>query len=368
MQVSLHQKENIMKEIIQIFFRLGIFAFGGPAAHIAMMQREIVEHRKWMSEDDFLDLIGATSLIPGPNSTEMVMHCGMHRKGFYGLVAAGLSFIVPACLMTGLLAYIYTKAIEISPENILPYFNGLYPAVFVLIVLAVKKLFKKAVKNKTHILVMTLVIGLCLFNFSEFSTLLLGGLVGFIISKQKLIKKHHSIEPFSLFVVFAKIGSILFGSGYVLIAYMQSEFVVNRGWLTEQQLIDAIAFGQLTPGPVLSTATFAGYLISGFWGAVWASFGIFLPSFLFVYLLHPFIPKMRASKNFGLFLDSINASAIGLMIYVLLPIGKTIVYSNLAIMTLLLIALIIWQIPKTSSIKIVVISFIMHTILKLSFN
>ncbi len=349
-----------MKELVQLFFRLGIFAFGGPAAHIAMMQREVVEKRGWMTQDYFLDLIGATSLIPGPNSTEMVMHCGMHKKGWRGLLGAGFSFIFPACLLTGLLAYAYVEAIEFSPETLKSYLTGLYPAVFLLIALAIKKLGKKAIKNSLLGVVTAFVVILCFFGFSEITALFTGGVTGFCIMKWKPANKLNSIEPLSIFLVFLKVGSVLFGSGYVLIAYMQDEFVSNRSWMTLQQLMDAIAIGQLTPGPVLSTATFAGYVMGGFSGAVWASVGIFLPSFLFVYFLHPLIPRMRASKNFSVFLNSINASAIGLMVYVLFPMGKNIIASIPAAITLGVMCLIVWKKNKISSIKLVALSFGVH--------
>ena len=349
-----------MKELLQLFFRLGIFAFGGPAAHIAMMQREVVEKRKWMSEEYFLDLIGATSLIPGPNSTEMVMHCGMHQKGLKGLFGAGLSFILPACLLTGILAYAYVEALEFSPDTFKLYLGGLYPAVFLLIVLAIKKLSKKALKSSTLAAVAFLVAVLCLMGSLEVIALFIGAFIGFCLTKWKPENGLRSIEPMSIFLVFLKIGSVLFGSGYVLIAYMQSEFVSERGWMTLQQIMDAIAFGQLTPGPVLSTATFAGYLMGGVSGAVWASIGIFLPSFLFVYLLHPLIPRMRASKNFGIFLDAVNASAIGLMAYVLIPMGGNIILSTPATSTLIFVAILLWKKPKLSSIRLVVVSFGFH--------
>ena len=174
-----------MKELIQLFFRLGVFAFGGPAAHIAMMQREVVEKRKWMTDEYFLDLIGATSLIPGPNSTEMVMHCGMHQKGWRGLLGAGLSFILPACFLTGVLAYAYVEAIELSPKTFKIYLGGLYPAVFLLIALAIKKLGKKAIKNNLLAIVTVFVVALCFLGCSEIFALFMGGIAGFILIKWK---------------------------------------------------------------------------------------------------------------------------------------------------------------------------------------
>ena len=352
-----------LKEIISLFFKLGVVAFGGPAAHIAMIHKEVVDDRKWMDEEHFLDLVGATSLIPGPNSTEMVIHCGFQRGGILGLFASGISFILPACVLTGILAYLYTLAYQIP--NFEQYLIGIKPVVLILIFQALKKLWKKAIKGYELGFVALVVLALGLSGFGEVQSLFVGGLLGFIVLKAKSSFSTKSIEPLSIFLVFAKIGSVLFGSGYVLIAYLQDEIVHQRGWLTSAQIADAVAIGQFTPGPVLSTSTFVGYLLGGSTGAVLASVGIFLPSFLFVLMLNPLIPKMRNSQNLSMLLDAVNAGAVGLMAYALYPLSKVsfMDWKGIAIFTLM--ALISWKIPKLSSLKLVSISAIMGFVLSI---
>lgn len=342
---------NNLKEVIKLFFHLGVFAFGGPAAHIAMIHKEVVDKRKWMDEDHFLDLVGATSLIPGPNSTEMVIHCGYQRAGILGLFASGIAFIFPACLLTGILAYLYTMAYQIP--NFENYMMGIKPIVIILIAQALQKLWKKAIKNYELAIIALIVIALCLLGISEIYSLFIGAFLGFSLIRIKDNFQKNSIDLFSIFLVFSKIGSVLFGSGYVLIAYLQDEIVNQRQWLTNAQIADAIAIGQFTPGPVLSTSTFVGYLLNGSYGAIVASLGIFLPSFLFVLVLNPLIPKMRNSKSFSILLDAVNASAVGLMAYALVPLSK-ISFSNIQSITIFIIAcLLVWKFPKISSIKLV---------------
>lgn len=343
---------NQLLEILKLFFHLGLVAFGGPAAHIAMIHKEVVDKRKWMDEEHFLDLVGATSLIPGPNSTEMVIHCGYQRGGVAGLFVAGLAFILPACVLTGLLAYLYSKAMQIP--NFEQYMKGIAPIVIILILQALQKLWKKAIKNYELAFVAALVLVLGFSGVSEVAALFLGGLIGFSFFKIKNNFSPNSIIALpAVFGVFLKIGSVLFGSGYVLIAYLQDEIVHQRGWLTSSQIADAVAIGQFTPGPVLSTSTFVGYLLSGAPGAILASVGIFLPSFIFVLILNPLIPKMRNSKNFSLLLDSINAAAVGLMAYALFPIAKGGLLNPVGITVLLLGLLIVKKFPKVSAVKLV---------------
>jgi len=329
-------KKGRLAEVAKVFFKLGCFAFGGPAAHIAMMEEEIIEKRKWMDKQHFLDLIGATNLIPGPNSTEMTMHCGHERAGIPGLFVAGITFIFPAVVITGFLAWIYTTYGELPAVE--PFFIGIKPAVLAIILGAVIKLGKKALKNWELGVLGLMVIAASVLGLNEILALLSAGILGavYFYSKHKIeIKKDtnaKSILPFVLlqastptvlgitsvkvFWTFLKVGAVLYGSGYVLFAYLDAELVGN-GWLTRQELMDAIAIGQFTPGPVLSTATFIGYQLTGFWGAIAASLGIFLPSFLFVLILNPLVPKMRKSKVVGYFLDSVNISAVAIMVTVL---------------------------------------------------
>ncbi len=325
-------QKNKLKEVAQVFFKLGCFAFGGPAAHIAMMEEEIVAKRKWMTRNYFLDMIGATNLIPGPNSTEMTMHCGYERAGRKGLFVAGICFIFPAIIITGLLAYLYVKYGEL-PE-VKPFIIGIKPAVLAIIASAIIKLSKKAIKSTELAVLGVLVLVVSLLGVNEVLALLLAGVfgMGYFYLKERIQNKTLSISPILLslvvsetvvklsslkvFLMFLKVGAILYGSGYVLFAYLDAE-LVSRGWLTRPELIDAIAVGQFTPGPVLSTSTFIGYQLSGFPGAIAATTGIFLPSFLFVLILNPFISRMRQSKILRHFLDAVNVAAVAVMLSVL---------------------------------------------------
>ena len=329
--------DSKLKEVALVFFKLGCFAFGGPAAHIAMMEDEVVTKRKWMTRDYFLDLIGTTNLIPGPNSTEMTMHCGYERAGNKGLFVAGLAFILPAITITALLAYLYVKYGEL-PE-VAPFIFGIKPAVLAIIAAAVIKLGKKAVKSKELAVLGVLVLIVTLLGVNEITALLGAGVLGmlYFYIKEKKISSLYSFSPMlfssgigavlanlstlKVFLVFLKVGAILYGSGYVLFAYLDAE-LVTTGLLTRAELIDAIAVGQFTPGPVLSTSTFIGYQLSGFSGALAATTGIFLPSFLFVLILNPFIPKMRNSKVLRYFLDAVNVAAVAVMLSVLVIMAK----------------------------------------------
>lgn len=332
------EKSERLLEVAKVFFRLGFFAFGGPAAHVAMMEAEIVEKRKWFSKQHFLDLVGATNLIPGPNSTEMTMHCGYERAGWLGLFIAGASFIFPAVFITGLLAFFYTTYGQLP--LIEPFFYGIKPAILAVIASAILKLGKKALKSIELGVLGGLVLLASLLGVSEVVALLTAGFIGafYFYSSSRLSKKDYktilpilvikgtaiagvnTLTTIKIFWVFFKIGAILYGSGYVLFAYLDAE-LVDLGWLTQQQLLDAVAIGQFTPGPVLSTATFIGYQVGGFWGAVAATAGIFLPSFLFVLILNPLIPKMRESKFLSYFLDAVNVAAVAIMVAVLFEMG-----------------------------------------------
>jgi chromate transporter len=346
-----------LKEVIYTFFSLGLIAFGGPAAHIALMHKEVVDKKKWMSDEHFLDLVGITSLIPGPNSTEMVIHCSYHRAGLKGLFLGGLAFILPATVLSGILAYMYVEFSSIP--NFESYLIGIKPVVIVLIALALKKLWKKAAKNNDLIAVALLVFALGLTGIGETAALFLGAGLGFVFIKSKEKFTHTSVDVVSLFFIFFKIGSVLFGSGYVLIAYLQDELVNQRGLLTTAQLADAIGIGQFTPGPVLSTSTFVGYLLAGPNGAVVATIGIFLPSFLFVWLLKPLIPKMRSSKNFSILLDCVNAASIGLMAYALIPLSQMTFTNVSTTITFIIIGIINWKFSKLSSLYLVLIGSVL---------
>jgi chromate transporter len=324
-----------LKDLANLFLKLGFVAFGGPAAHIAMLEDEVVEKRKWMTRDHFLDLIGATNLIPGPNSTEMTMHVGYQYAGVAGLFMAGICFIGPAVLLTGILAYLYIEYGELP--GIAPFLLGIKPAVLAIIAGAIYKLGKKALKSWQLGLIGVIVVIANFCGINEVTCILGGGVFGMLWANTLEGKSLRSYAPIllfwftgagmkltttNLFLVFLKVGSVLFGSGYVLVAYLDGELVEKLGWLSKSELLDAIAIGQFTPGPVLSTATFVGYQIQGVQGAMAATLGIFLPSFIFVWILNPLIPKLRSSKITAAFLDAVNVAAVAVMLVVTLMLAK----------------------------------------------
>lgn len=332
-----------LSEIATLFLKLGFIAFGGPAAHIAMMEEEVVNRRKWMSRQHFLDLVGATNLIPGPNSTEMTMHCGHERAGWKGLFVAGACFIFPAVTLTGLLAFLYVEYGTIPAVE--PFLYGIKPAVLAIILAAILKLGRKALKGWQLGVLGVLVVAASLLGVHEITAILVAGLVGLLwLGLPKAMSGTTSNGPAflpalffgsgtalgaavsnsKLFLVFLKVGAVLFGSGYVLVAYLDAELVEKLGWLSRSQLLDAIAIGQFTPGPVLSTATFIGYQINGWEGALLATLGIFLPSFFFVLLLNPIVPRLRKSVWAAGFLDGVNIGAVGIMVAVTFRLGEAI--------------------------------------------
>ncbi|MGS2763086.1 chromate efflux transporter [Sinomicrobium sp. M5D2P9] len=321
-----------LKEVALLFFKLGSIAFGGPAAHIAMMEDEVVKKKKWMSRQHFLDLVGATNLIPGPNSTEMTMHCGYERAGWKGLITAGACFVFPAVAITMVFAWLYKEYGQLPAVE--PYIYGIKPAVIAIILGAVYRLGKKALKNVKLGVLGGMTLMACLMGVHEILALFACGVSGlalYFISESKnnlngsalfiFFQAAKSVASAKIFWTFLKVGALLYGSGYVLFAYLDAE-LVDRGLLTRQELIDAVAVGQFTPGPVLSTATFIGWQLNGFFGAVVATVGIFLPSFIFVAILNPFISKMRKSKVFTAFLDAVNIAAVAVIIAVCIEMAK----------------------------------------------
>jgi chromate transporter len=330
---------NKLVELARLFLKLGVIGFGGPAVHIAMMKEEVVTKKKWMTEQYFLDLVGATNLIPGPNSTEMAIHIGQERAGWRGLLVAGLCFIFPAVLITGFFAWMYKKYGQL-PE-IQPFIYGIKPAIITIILFAIFPLAKKSLKTIELYIIGALVLALSLLKFNELYLLFGAGFLALFVFgiKNKLFQNTNvnftpiAILPFSiapntsvsngsLFLIFLKIGAILYGSGYVLFAFLDSELVAT-GILSRHQLIDAIAIGQFTPGPVFSSVTFIGYQINYWTGAVLATIGIFLPSFLFVALLNPLVKAMRRSVLFAVFLDAVNVASVAIILAVCVDMGMT---------------------------------------------
>ena len=332
-----------LAEVTLFFLRLGVTAFGGPAAHIAIMRDEVVKRRKWIDEQGFLDLLGAANLIPGPTSTEMAIFLGFRRVGWAGLLLAGVCFISPAMLIVLALAWAYVRYGATPAAGGILY--GVLPVVIAIVAQALWGLGRKAVKGwltavtglavvvlyflHANILVLLLAAGLVVMlgenwrrlRAVKVSALLLplsgAGLAGSLAA---------AAAPFSLlllFLNFLKIGAVLYGSGYVLLAFLRADFVTRLGWLTDKQLIDAIAVGQVTPGPVFTTATFIGYLLGGVPGALLATLGIFLPSFIFVAISSLFIPYIRNSTWAAAFLDGVNVASLGLMLGVTIQLAAT---------------------------------------------
>jgi chromate transporter len=328
-----------LAEVAGLFLKLGVIGFGGPAAHIAMMRDETVNRRKWLSDKEFLDLVGAVNLIPGPNSTEMAIHIGFLRAGWPGLITGGVCFIVPAMLSVLALAWMYVRFGSMPQATWLLY--GVKPVVIAIIVQALWGLGQKAIKNTITAIAAIGVLALYFAGVNEIALLFGGGLLVMLAANYQRIQGKilgisflplgglgilsQAAIPFnmqSLFLIFLKIGSVLYGSGYVLLAFLRADFVVRLGWLTDHQLLDAIAIGQVTPGPVFTTATFIGYVLGGTGGALLATLGIFLPSFIFVAVSNPLIPKIRKSPWAGALLDGVNVASLGLMAAVSWQLGR----------------------------------------------
>jgi chromate transporter len=336
-------------ELCGLFFKLGTLAFGGPAVHIAMMEEEVVRRRRWLTREQFLDYLGATNLIPGPNSTELAIHIGHARAGMAGLIVAGTSFIFPAAVIVGVIAWLYVKFGALPQVSGILY--GVKPVVIAVIAQAVWQLTRSAVKSRWLALIGVAAVVFTAAGVNELAVLAGGGLLavgGGVLASRRLsfvpgmalygapvlsgaapsmaAAVGAAVIPFSfssLFLVFAKIGSVLFGSGYVLVAFLRSELVERMGWITQKQLLDAVAVGQVTPGPVFTTATFVGYVLGGFQGAVIATLGIFLPAFFFVAISAPFLPRLRRSPIAGALLDGVNVSSLALMGVVTFQLART---------------------------------------------
>lgn len=368
-------KKNKLIEVAKLFFKLGCVAFGGPAAHIAMMRDEVVQKRKWMTEDHFLDLMGVTNLIPGPNSTEMTMHCGHERAGWKGLFVAGFCFIFPAVVITCFFAWLYAEYGELP--NAQKFIYGIKPAVIAIITVAAYKLGKKALKSTELAILGILALVACLLGLNEILTLLLTGLAGallfFLKKPSNTLKSFFPIvilnatafsQPTNLkiFLSFLKIGAILYGSGYVLFAFLDAE-LVSKGLLSRQVLIDAVAVGQITPGPVLSTASFIGWQMNGLSGAILATVGMFLPSFLFVWLLNPIIPKLSKSKIARAILNAVNVAAVALIVAVCITMAQETLIEWKSILIAALSFICVFFFKKVNNVMLVIGSAILGYLL-----
>jgi chromate transporter len=328
-----------LQEVIKLFLKLGVIAFGGPAAHVAMMHDEAVRRRAWVTESEFLDLLGIANLIPGPNSTEMAIFLGYKRAGWKGLVAGGVCFILPAMAIVLLLSWAYVRYGSAPQAMWLLY--GIKPVVIAVIIQALRKLFGTAIKGPQLAGLGLLVLVLYLLGLSAVALIFGAGLLLMVARNGRRLGRGGlsavaflpalgtppvaaaSFSLSGLFFVFLKIGSVIFGSGYVLLAFLRTDFVEHLRWLTDQQVLDAVAVGQFTPGPVFTTATFIGYLVGGPAGAVLGTVGIFLPSFVFTAIAFPLVGVLRRSPWAGAFLDGVNVGALGLMTGVTIQLGRT---------------------------------------------
>ena len=343
-------------ELALVFLKLGTIAFGGPAAHIAMMEDEVVRRRRWMTRDEFLDLLGASNLIPGPNSTELAIHVGHRQGGWAGLVIAGVSFIIPAVLIVMVFAWAYVRYGSLPPVAGILY--GVKPVIIVIVLQALWSLGKTAIKTKflavvglagialtwlgVHELLILAGAGLVVMLVRAFPQrterrfLSVGAITQFALLLQSTATATSTFALLPLFLFFLKVGAVLYGSGYVLLAFIRADLVERWQWLTESQLLDAIAVGQVTPGPVFTTATFIGYVLGGYQGAIVATVGIFLPAFCFVALSGPLVPRLRRSPAAAAFLDGVNVAALSLMVVVTYQLGR----ASVVDLTTLLIGLI----------------------------
>ncbi|MFZ5878470.1 MAG: chromate transporter [Chloroflexota bacterium] len=333
-------------EVFTSFLKLGFTAFGGPAAHIGMFRDEFVRRRKWLTDEAFLDLLGATNLIPGPNSTEMAIHIGYLRAGWAGLIVGGLAFTLPAMLIVLVFAWLYVEYGSTPQASWLLY--GVKPVMIAIILQALWELGRKAIKGKLTLAIGIACVVLYFLGVNEVLLLFAGGSALMLIQNWTRLRKAKlsillplrfdtasllnaalptltaapvTFSLSTLFLTFLKIGAILYGSGYVLVAFLRADFVERLGWLTEQQLIDAIAIGQITPGPLFTSATFIGYLLGGVPAALVATLGIFLPSYIFVAISNPIIPKLRQSPWMGSLLDGVIVASLGLMAAVTFQLG-----------------------------------------------
>ena len=366
--LSPSQQHQRLTELATVFLRLGTIAFGGPAAHIAMMDEVVVQQRQWLSREKLLDLIGVTNLLPGPNSTELAIHIGYERVGWRGLFVAGSCFILPAMLIVWVLAALYVRYQSVPQLQWLLY--GIKPVMIAIVLQALWKLGQKAAKDVPTIIAGLAAVAAYFAGLNEVLLLLLLGLAVMLVKWQRhgttagafllpffgVLSQAGgtaiatvSVSWVSVFLFFLKIGCVLYGSGYVLLAFLQRDLVERNQWLTSQQLLDAVAIGQLTPGPVFTTATFIGYLLAGNAGAIAGTLGIFLPAFLLVWLVNPFVPKLRQSGWASGFLDGVNAASLGLMAGVTYTLGQTALIDGLTVVLAISSAIAVFRFRVNSA-------------------
>jgi chromate transporter len=366
-ELSPPQKRQRLQELARVFLKLGTIAFGGPVAHIALMDDEVVKRRRWLSREKLLDLLGVTNLIPGPNSTELAIHIGYERAGWRGLVIAGTCFIVPAMLIVWALAAVYARYQTVPQVGWLLY--GVKPVIIAIVLQALWKLGRSAVKGVPTAIAGTVVLALYFFGINEILLLLAAGLTVMLIYRWRssngvtpalllplsgMLAQVREAAPatigwFNVFLFFLKIGSVLYGSGYVLLAFLQRDLVDRSQLLTSQQLLDAVAIGQLTPGPVFTTATFIGYLLAGNAGAIAGTIGIFLPAFVLVAVVNPWVPRLRQSPWASGFLDGVNAASLGLMAAVTWQLAQTALVDALTIVVAIVSAIVVFRFKINSA-------------------
>ena len=326
-----------LREVAGLFLRLGVLGFGGPAAHIAMMRDEVVRRRGWIDDAEFLELVGATNLIPGPNSTELAIYLGSKRAGRRGLIVAGACFIGPAVVIVSVLAWLYQRYGTDPAAVDLRY--GILPVIIAIVANALFGLGRTSLKSRPNVLIAAGTLVGYLLHVHELILLIVAGSLSALWHMRQAQRDrtvlsvwllpivaaadHARVTLWRLFVAFLEVGSVLYGSGYVLLALLQRNLVDDLGWITSQQLLDAVAVGQITPGPVFTTATFIGWQVDGIGGAAVATFGIFLPSFVFVALLGRIVPWMHSRPTAKAFLDGVTAAALGLMAGVLAHLVDT---------------------------------------------
>jgi chromate transporter len=360
--VSDHRNQRTpLGTLALLFLKVGAIAFGGPAAHIAMMEDEVVRRRQWMTRDEFLDLLGATNLIPGPNSTEMAIHIGHRQAGWPGLLVAGICFIAPAVLIVTAFAWAYVRYRSLPEVSGILY--GVKPVIIVIVLQALFSLGRAALKTTFLAAIAVAATVLTFVGVHELIILAGGGLVS--LSWRSIGQRGKGVSLFStttfallfqsttpavasfglwpLFLFFLKVGAVLYGSGYVLLAFIRADLVERWHWLTESQLLDAIAIGQVTPGPVFTTATFIGYVLGGTRGAAVATVGIFLPAFIFVALSGPLVPLIRRSPMAGAFLDGVNACALSLMFVITYLLARSAIIDITTILIALVSAVLLFR-------------------------